>query len=84
MSGSHHKEAPKAAEKAPEKAYVTDPWKNAARGEVWVDDKGREHVIVGVVSGGFDSRCAGVDENHRLVPFDKANVAAVTAWKRKD
>lgn len=40
-------------------------WEEAKRGDVWVDAKKREHVIVGVVQDGFDSMCDGQPENWR-------------------
>ena len=40
-------------------------WDEAKRGDVWVDAKKREHLIVGVVDGGFDSMCEGQPENFR-------------------
>lgn len=40
-------------------------WTEAQRGDVWVDAKKNEHLIVGVVDGGFDSVCNGVPENFR-------------------
>lgn len=66
-------------------------WNEAKRGDVWVDAKKREHVIVGVVQDGFDSICDGVVENWReqmVVGSDRdaehAFAAAEAAGKKHD
>lgn len=55
-----------AEEKKVEAVKPSGVWLNAARGDVYTDAGGSEHVIHGVVTEGFDSVCNGQPENFRL------------------
>jgi hypothetical protein len=60
------KKSAAAIEMTAESIGASGPWVSAKRGETWVDKKGVEHEIIGVVYEGFDSRANGVDERWRL------------------
>lgn len=73
---------------------LTGPWKSAKVGQIWIDEKGREHHITAVHPNRFDATCEGNVEAHRppdhdnemppaMVNSSAAYRKAVSAWKLK-